>query len=166
MSDTSNALGAELFSIYQAGAETIPRVAALYAGATGDAYNAGWLDVQAFHHLDATDNGNADDPDTSRLPGYDPTGGSYDLGPVHPEWAALRTALHSILYQTADILIDAGAALVQIARTYAESDAEAATAMNSLITEWVEDTGAEPIHVPEPVGLDYAGLPVEEDQGD
>jgi hypothetical protein len=41
VADTSTALGAELFSIYRAGSETIPRVAALDAGCRRSSYRDG-----------------------------------------------------------------------------------------------------------------------------
>jgi hypothetical protein len=61
-------------------------------------------------------------------------GGSRGL--AHAEWEELRASLDRFLSETADNMIDAGAALVLAADNYASTDADAKRELDRLKVEW------------------------------
>ena len=57
-------------------------------------------------------------------------------GPAHAEWEELRASLDRFLNETADNLLDAGAALVLAAQTYASTDDAARQELDRLKGQW------------------------------
>jgi hypothetical protein len=57
-------------------------------------------------------------------------------GVAHAEWEELRSSLDRFLSETADNMLDAGAALVMAAENYASTDAAAKRELDRLKVEW------------------------------
>jgi hypothetical protein len=142
MSD-SELVAAELYDLWVAGKISMPQVAAVYAQGSRDMHNTSWRESEAFAHPKLQV-----DFGTGFLPSIEVVD---DLGPVYPQWSALRNALQTIMAETATSLTDAGAALCMIAQEYASGDAETSAGLQSLIDERLADPGLDhpPSRIPD-----------------
>jgi hypothetical protein len=126
----SDVVAAELYDLWVAGKISMPQVAAVYAQGSRDLHTTRWRETEAFEQP------------RLEIDLYPPNiEVVQNLGPVYPQWSALRNTLQNILANTATSLTDAGAALCMIAQTYADGDTETSTALRSLIDERLADPG-------------------------
>lgn len=148
----SRELAAELYSLWEVGAITLPNVAAVYAQGSRDVNNTTWRAEAAFVDsmetftmpgpIDATVtkvNGRpvegaertADEEDTVKFE---------FTSPVFGEWSALRDIMQQVLCETSRRLVATGEALIRIQEQYAATDAEAAAELERERQELLNDT--------------------------
>lgn len=121
-------LGANLYALYRAGRNELPRLALVYAQLTSRIHPVrGSLEVQF------------DRPGLGREP-------------VHERLLELREEVHDVLRQNCVRMLEVGRALVETADAYAATDQAAAEEFENLLDRNREDEGFDRprLHVPDP----------------
>lgn len=119
-------LGAHLYYLYRAGRNELPDVASVYAGLASQ-----------IHGIASAMEAQFDRPGRG-------------MEPAHLRLLELRNEAHDVLRQTCLRMQQAGAALVEIADTYAATDQAAADEFSRLLGENADDYQTSPPYVPEP----------------
>ncbi|WBB99799.1 MULTISPECIES: hypothetical protein [unclassified Solwaraspora] len=122
-------LGAHLYYLYRAGRNELPEIASVYARLT-----------RRMHSI-------VDGLETQ----FDRPG--LGMHPAHLRLMELRDEAHDVFRQTCLRMQEVGAALVDIADSYAATDELAADEFSRLLHDNAEEYGTSPPHIPELPGV-------------